>query len=197
MFRFLHIAAFSLFFALEVAAIPIDTPDHPEENIFAIKCPTGWAYRSLKGDNGLIGLVWPAESTFNATGTAVFVFLQDSKKPFPKIPCHLNIFTEKCTKAEFNFYRKKKGDPTKSLNEKYFRGKCGRTMILFEEVISNYTLIFAFISDGYVTKTQLATVQEIVANYREEAEAYINSMKNSKNNSDKNNTKKEGQGNSK
>ncbi|GHT90651.1 hypothetical protein FACS1894122_01480 [Alphaproteobacteria bacterium] len=195
MFRFLHISVFLLFLVLDVLAVPIDTPDRPEENKFVIKCPVGWAYRSLNGDNGLIGLVWPAESTFNATGTAVFVFLQDSKKPRPKVPCHINLFTEKCTKAEFNFYDKKKKDATtKSLNEKYFRGRCGRTMILFEEVISNYTLIFAFISDGYVTKSQLASVKEIVANYREEVEAYIKDIQ--KENQDDNDTKKEDQNDS-
>jgi hypothetical protein len=166
----------SLFFALEIEAIPIDTPEvnYTGEGTFAIKCPDGWGYRTFRGDNGLIAVLWPAESTFNAAGTAIFVFMQNSGRPLPEIPCNINLFTEKCTKANFHFVSKQDiNDPTKSLNEKYFTGKCGKTMILFEEIIREYTLIFAFISDGYVTKNQLADVKEAVANYRVELEEYI------------------------
>jgi hypothetical protein len=173
-----------LLFAFGTKAIPIDTPDnnYTGEGVFVIKCPNGWGYRTFRGDNGLIAALWPAESTFNAAGTAVFVFLQNSTKPLPKIPCNINLFTEKCTKANFHFATAQdKNDSTKSLNEKYFAGKCGKTMILFEENVQKYTLIFAFISDGYVTKNQLADVKELIANYRIELEEYIKMIDSLKN----------------
>jgi hypothetical protein len=168
----------TIFLFADVGSIPIDTPDSDERNNFVIKSPDGWGYRTFNGDNGLIGVMWPAGTTFNSTDTAVFIFLQDNSKPIPKIPCNINLFTEKCLKAKFKFATpKEEKDTTKSLGEKYFNGRCGRTMIIMKETIDNYNIIITAVSAGYITKSQLADIKKVAKNYKNEAEKYIRDMK--------------------
>ena len=62
---------------------------------------------------------------------------------------------------------------TLSLSEQYLKGRCGRTTILFREVVNQYTLIFVLVAEGYVTETQLADVERAVKSYRNEVEQYI------------------------
>lgn len=163
-----------LLFFIEIAkCIPIETPDIPEEcNNFMISCPSGWGYRTFDAENGLIGVFWPEDTTFNATDTAVFVFLQDNNKKLPEEPENLNLFTEKCTKATFNFSFKD-DDPTESLAEKYFSGRCGRTMIIFKERVKNYHVILALVSAKYISKKQLNDVKQIAKNYKQEIKTYL------------------------
>ncbi|MDR2268118.1 MAG: hypothetical protein LBD81_01550, partial [Holosporaceae bacterium] len=120
MFRLLVIAAV-LLLSLGLQAISIYTPANIENNKFAIKCPDEWGYRTLKGDNGLIGVMWPTTSTFNFTGTALFIFVQDNRVELPKVPCNINIFREKCPSADFKFSSMEDNrNYTKSIGEKYF-----------------------------------------------------------------------------
>ncbi|MDR3151826.1 MAG: hypothetical protein LBT67_03165 [Holosporaceae bacterium] len=173
MFKLLIIAA-SLLLSMDLQAVSIYTPAHTENNKFAIKCPDEWGYRTLKGDNGLIGVMWPAISTFNLTGTAVFIFVQDNRGKLPKAPCNINIFREKCPGADFKFSSAADNkNYTKSIGEKYFKGHCGRTAVIFEEKVGQYILVFFFISDKYVTKKQFAEVKIAVNAYRREVEKYI------------------------
>jgi hypothetical protein len=165
-----------VFLNFQIFAVPIKTPHLEESNKFMINSPGGWGYRTFRGDNGLIGTLWPAGTSFNATDTVVFVFLQNNSKKLPKIPDNIDIFKEKCRQASFNFFQrqKKSNNATLSLSEKYFSGRCGRTMILFKEVIENYTVVIALISGGYVTKKQVTDVKEVASAYKKEIEKYIN-----------------------
>ncbi len=157
----------------DVKCDPIETPDFDERNIFAIKSPLGWGYRTFVGKNGLIGALWPAGTSFNKTDTAVFVFLQNNNEPLPEVPDNINLFREKCEKADFKFAApSSENDVTQSIAEHYFSGRCGRTMILLKEQIGNYTVIVAFVSARYVTKKQLDDVKEIVRSYKREIQKY-------------------------
>lgn len=159
-------------------AIPIETPDIEERHNFVIKCPKGWGYRTFKGNNGLIGVMWPVGTTFYSTDTAVFVFLQDNSKKLPKVPCNINLFTEKCTKAKFKFLDKKSlNDKTLSLGEQYFNGRCGRTMVVIKESIEPYSIIIMIAAAKYITKKQLTDLKEIAASYKIEIQSYIERKK--------------------
>lgn len=167
---------FALFFTLaETPAVPIDTPDPDERNNFVIRCPDGWGYRTFEGNNGLIGVLWPKGTSFNLTDTAIFVFLQDNNEPFPEEPDNINLFDEKCPKAKFMFDKTRSdSDLTQSLGERYFSGRCGRTMVIMKERIENYNIIILAVSaKKYITKDQLYDLKEITRAYRREAEAYL------------------------
>jgi hypothetical protein len=166
------------FLNLEVCAAPIVTPDFDERNEFVIKTPSDWGYRTFNGKNGLIGVLWPVGTSFNSADTAVFVFLQNDKAKLPATPCNINLYTEKCPKAGFKFSSpKEKNDKTLLIAEQYFSGRCGRTMILFKEVVDNYTVIVALASSKYVTKKQLADAKEIASAYKKEIEKSLNPSK--------------------
>ena len=173
--RFLAFFVLMFFAFTETRAVPIETPDTDERNNFVVRAPDGWGYRTFKGNNGLIGVFWPRGTSFNRTDTVVFVFLQNSDEELPKIPDNINLFTEKCTKARFKFATPLSDDnPTKSLGEKYFNGRCGRTMILMKEEVENYRIVMALVSaKPYITKKQLMDLKEISNAYRHEAEEYI------------------------
>lgn len=167
---FIHIFLFNI----GISAIPIETPDFDERNKFVIKCPEGWGYRTFNGENGLIGAMWPAGITFNATDTAVFIFLQNNNRKRPKVPDNINLFTEKCPKAKFKFAKKSgQDDSTLSLAEQYFSGRCGRTMVILKETVENYNIIVTVISAKYITKAQLVDIKEITSNYKDEVEKYL------------------------
>ncbi len=70
----------------------IATPDNLEHNRFAINVPTGWVYRTFKGNNGLIGVLWPKNTSFSKCDTAVFIFIQDFDEEFlpPNLPLCLH-----------------------------------------------------------------------------------------------------------
>lgn len=158
----------------EVKCDPIETPDFDERNIFAIKSPLGWGYRTFVGKNGLIGVLWPAGTSFNKTDTAVFVFVQNNNEPLPEEPDNVNLFREKCEKADFKFApTDSSNDETQSIAENYFRGRCGRTMILMKEQVGDYTIIIAFVSARYVTKQQLDEVKEVIKSYKKEVQKYL------------------------
>jgi hypothetical protein len=92
----------------------------------------------------------------------------------PKAPCNINIFKEKCPSAEFVFSKPgDRRDYTQSIGEKYFKGRCGRTTVIFEEKIGHYDLIFVTVSDKYITKRQLADIKNVVIGYRKEVEKYL------------------------
>lgn len=162
--------------------VPIETPEVEERNEFVIQAPSGWGYRTFKGKNGLIGVLWPEHVSFNMTDTAIFVFLETAgiSANFPLD--NLNLFEEKCPQASFVFpdidqslssEEKEKYTDTLSLGEKYFRGRCGKTMILFKETISQYTLIFALISARYVSKKEFADAKQVVRAYKNEVESSL------------------------
>lgn len=161
-----------LFFMLitmfsNTSAVPIETPDVEECNEFAIQAPSNWGYRTFKGHNGLIGVLWPSKTSFNMTDTAVFVFLQKTDEEIPEELDNINLFTEKCPQAEFILATPdEEKDPTMSLAELYFKGRCGRTTILFKEVIKQYTLVIAFISARYASKQEFADTKNIVESYK-------------------------------
>lgn len=177
MSKFLSVVTVVLsFFWGDVLGIPIFTPDIPEEcNNFMINGPGGWGYRTFSARNGLIAVFWPETKNFYETDTAVFVFLQDNNEPIPDEPENINLFTEKCTKANFHFSLDHY-DPKKSLAEQYFSGRCGRTMIILKEEVENYHVIIAFVSARYVTRKELKEVKRIAKNYKDEIEAYIKSQ---------------------
>jgi hypothetical protein len=172
MLKFFGLLAILLYFA-GMFAVPIDTPEFDERNDFVINSPNGWGYRTFKGENGLIGVLWPAETTFNLADTVIFIFLQDENSPLPSVPCNINLFTEKCTKAKFKFAKPNDNNPALSLGEKYFSGKCGRTMVLMKENVKNYNMIFVIVSAKYITKQQFADFKLVAANYEHEVEKYI------------------------
>lgn len=176
--RFFIIIFFVLFSFVGIrAAIPIDTPDFDERNDFVIRYPQGWGYRTFKGQNGLIGVMWPSDVNFHSTELAVFIFLQDDSRPIPKIPCNINLFTEKCNKAKFMFATKSNAhDPTFSLGEKYFQGRCGKTMVILKESVPPYNIIILIASAKYITKKQLSDLKIVAKNYRKEIEQYVKSQ---------------------
>lgn len=162
---------------LSTYCIPIPTPEVEERNEFAIRAPSGWGYRTFKGKNGLIGVLWPANVSFNMAMTVLFVFLQTADQPIPAPLDNINLFREKCPKANVRFIRsedipEKKRD-TLSISDQYFTGRCGRTTVLFREVVNQYTLIFALVAKDYVTKKQMADVERVVKAYRNEIEEHI------------------------
>lgn len=154
----------------------IETPDFDPRNKFAIDVPSGWGYRTFSGENGLVAVLWPADTSFNRADTVAFVFVQNSDTMLPDIPDNINLFKEKCGKADFKFALTD-DDVTQSLSEKYFTGRCGRTMILFEERIENYTVILAFVSAKNVSKSQLMDIKTVVASYKKEIEQYLHFQK--------------------
>jgi hypothetical protein len=157
-----------------ICCAPIATPDFDERNRFVIKAPDGWGYRTFNGENGLIGVFWPFGTSFNSSDTAIFVFLQNDDKKLPVKPDNINLFKEKCPDAKFRFSDPKNaGDETLSIAEEYFSGRCGKTMILFKEVINNYTVIILLASAKYVSQKQLSDAKEIATNYRKEIEKSI------------------------
>lgn len=167
----------------ETSAVPIETPDTDERNDFVVRCPAGWGYRTFKGNNGLIGVFWPKRTSFNLTDTAIFVFLQDYDKPLPKKADNIHLFREKCTKANFKFSTERSDrNPTKSLGEKYFRGRCGRTMVIMEEVVGPYRVVLLIASAKmYITKKQLLDFKEIARAYRSEAQEYFDRLQSGEN----------------
>lgn len=168
-----------LFINLQGRCIPIPTPEIEERNEFVIRTPAGWGYRTFPGKNGLIGVLWPADISFNAAMTAIFVFLQTAGEPIPEPLANINLFHEKCPGADVKFVHLEdenaddKIKDTLSIAETYFSGRCGRTMILFKEVIHQYTLIFALISKDYITRKQFADTRSIVQAYKNEIEAAL------------------------
>ena len=157
--------------AYKPGCVPIETPDQPERSRFAIRAPSGWAYRTFKGDNGLVGVLWPKGTSFRDCDTAVFVFIQDFKQKLPEIPDNVHIFKEKCPKAEFKFSNTKEDqDKTFSIEEKYFSGLCGRTQILFEEKVKNFRIITVLASSFYVSHDLFEDVKYIVSAYKTEIE---------------------------
>lgn len=173
----IFIAIVLLLANLSTFCIPIPTPDFAELNKFVIKAPSGWGYRTFKGENGLIGVLWPSNVSFNGAMTVLFVFLQTAGQPIPDPLDNINLFQEKCPKANVQFVRPedipKKKRNTLSISDQYFQGRCGRTTVLFREVINQYTLVFALVAKDYVTKAQFADVEEIVKSYRNEVEQYV------------------------
>ncbi|MDR1560950.1 MAG: hypothetical protein LBS23_01190 [Holosporaceae bacterium] len=172
-----RLCLFFIIFSLindELSSNPIETPELDERNKFVIQAPPEWAYRTFQGENGLIGVLWPFRTSFNLSDTVIFVFLQNTDSQLPNNPENINLFTEKCPKANFKFAKSKDlNDPTKSIEETYFSGRCGRTMVLFEERVRPYNVIISLISSKYISKQQLADVKEIVSSYKAEIEKYI------------------------
>lgn len=165
----------SLLLFFETIAVPIETPDLDERNDFVVRCPSGWGYRTFRGDNGLIGVFWPRRTSFNLTDTAIFVFLQNNDKPLPQKADNIHLFRGKCTKAKFKFATERsERNPTKSLGEKYFRGRCGRTMVIIEEMVGPYRMVLLIASaKRYITKRQLLDFKEIARAYKCEAQEYF------------------------
>ncbi|MDR2158356.1 MAG: hypothetical protein LBO02_03515 [Holosporaceae bacterium] len=169
-----------IFSNFRVYGVPIETPEFDERNEFVIKSPAGWGYRTFNGKNGLIGALWPSGTSFNSADTAVFIFLQNSNEEIPRKPDNINLFTEKCPKAKFKFSSSRDNeDETLSIAERYFSGRCGRTMILFKENVDNYTVVIALVSSKYVSKKQLTDVKIIALSYKKEIEKYIKGLSNS------------------
>ena len=173
---------FAFLFFCGSHCVPIETPDQPERNNLVINAPGGWAYRTFKGNNGLIGVLWPKGTSFNDCDTAVFVFIQHIDEPFlPEVPENSHIFKEKCPKAEFNFtHLEDDQDATMSIEEKYFTGLCGRTEVLFEEKIQNIRVITVLASSFYVSQDLFKDVRYIVSAYRKEIEKNLKNQKKSK-----------------
>lgn len=155
---------------------PIKTPIEEDRNIFVIKSPMGLGYRTLNGENGLIGVFWPSETTFKDTQKAVFVFLQNDKKKLPKTPDNLNLFTEKCQKSMFKFSKKNENDPTLSIEERYFNGTCGRTMVLFHKKIEHYNVVLACVSSKHISREELTNAKIILKRYNAEIKKYNNEV---------------------
>lgn len=157
----------------------IATPDNLEHNRFAINVPTGWAYRTFKGENGLIGVLWPKTTSFSKCDTAVFVFIQDFDEEFlPEVPENVHLFKEKCSKAEFKFaLLEDDQDKTKSIEEKYFSGHCGRTEVLFEEKVENFRIIVFFASSFDVSRELYKDVENIVSAYKKEVKTWLDNQK--------------------
>lgn len=166
---------FWLFFIMTPrgSCVPIQTPDLEERNEFVIRSPDNWGYRTFRGKNGLIGVLWPGNVSFNMTDTACFVFLQTADQSIPEVPDNVNLFREKCPEADFKFFSEENDNPTYSLAETYFTGRCGRTTILFKETIRQYTLIFALISGRYISKREFADIKNVVKAYRIEVKKYL------------------------
>lgn len=162
-----------LIFSFSIYGREITTPEIEEKNKFFIHSPSDWGYRTFKGENGLIGALWPANTSFNLTETAIFVFLQTADEKLPEIADNINLFHEKCPGMDFKLFTPEKNNNIFSLNETYFSGRCGRTTVLFKETIGQYTLIFALISGNYITKKQFEDTKAIVKAYKDEVENYV------------------------
>lgn len=181
--RLLYCLLVSLFFlgseGSEEVVKTIATPDNLEHNRFAINVPTGWAYRTFKGNNGLIGVLWPKNTSFSKCDTAVFIFIQDFDEEFlPEVPENVHLFKEKCSKAEFKFaLLEDDQDKTKSIEEKYFSGHCGRTEILFEEKVENFRIIGFFASSFDVSRDLYNDVEAIVSAYKKEVKTWLDNQK--------------------
>ena len=169
----LNLFLFIFFLMFEgVNAVAIDTPNMDERNEIAINPPYDWGYRTFPGKNGLLGAFWPKNTTFNLTQKAIFVFIQDDNAEPDDVPENINLFTEKCEKANFNFSEKNR-DITDSIYETYFSGKCGRTMILLEDSIAQYKIILSVVGATNVTKKQLRDAKEIMHSYKKEIKKQI------------------------
>jgi hypothetical protein len=179
----------------------IETPEVEEWGEFAVKVPSGWGYRSLSGRNGLVGVLWPAKKSFNKSDTAIFVFLQNDGETLPKKPNNIQILVDKCPKLTFHFSTAKgisletendskekefaQEDETISIAEEFFSGRCGRTMILFKEVVSSYSIVVALISGRYVSLDEFNVAKHVTAAYREEVMAHIKALSGEDGNEDK------------
>ncbi|MDR2068128.1 MAG: hypothetical protein LBP41_04035 [Holosporaceae bacterium] len=158
----------------ELFPVPIETPVFDEKNELVIRSPTQWGYRTFPGKNGLIGVLWPFGTSYNSTNTAIFVFLQSEKDKKPENPDNINLFREKCPRANFKFASPEDmDDQTKSIYEKYFMGRCGRTMVLMEEVVHDYTVVVTLVSGRYISKQELKDAKEVAASYVKEIKKYI------------------------
>ncbi|MDR1375765.1 MAG: hypothetical protein LBJ45_03055 [Holosporaceae bacterium] len=158
----------------DLFSIPIETPIFDEKNELVIRSPTKWGYRTFRGKNGLIGVLWPFGTSFNSTNTVIFIFLQSEKDKKSENPDNINLFREKCPRANFKFASPNDmDDQTKSIYEKYFLGRCGRTMVLLEETVQDYTIIVALVSGRYISKQELRDAKEVAASYVKEIEKYI------------------------
>jgi hypothetical protein len=167
---------FIVFLALQgdLLSAPIETPIFDEKNELLIRGPAQWGYRTFRGKNGLIGVLWPFGTSYNSTDTAIFVFLQSEKDKKPENPDNINLFREKCPRANFKFASPEDmDDQTKSVYESYFMGRCGRTMVLLEEVVNDYTIIVALVSGRYISKQELKDAKEVAASYAKETKKYI------------------------
>lgn len=166
-------------------AIPIFTPTKEERNALVIQSPDEWSYRTFPGNNGLIGVFWPIKTSYNLAQTVIFVFLQQELNNLPEHPDNINLFTEKCEEANFRFASPDDiDDPTKSIGETYFSGRCGKTMALMKIKVQNYTVILALVSSGFVTKQQMVDTKKIALNYKKEIEKYIKDGQEEAKNSD-------------
>ena len=150
----------------------IETPQVEEHNKFAIETPLGWGYKTLHGDNGLIGVLWPRGTSFNDADTVIFVFVQNMKQISANndiIPENLDIVRGKCQDLLFKFSSTdEEGDSTLSIGERYFSGRCGRTRIAFEERVGNYRIIVCLVSSFYVSSRIFNDARSVVRAYKEE-----------------------------
>ena len=162
---------FTVLFCWTLIGDPIETPDIPERNKFVIRVPTGWGYRTFKGDNGLIGVLWPRGTSFNKCDTAIFVFIQDFNSELPDIPANAHLYSEKCNKSQFKFSNPETdSDKTVSIEEKYFAGPCGKTEIIFEERVENYRIVTLLASARYVSHETFDDAKFVAQAYRIEVE---------------------------
>ena len=182
----------ALLFLFGSECVPIETPEPPERSRFVIRAPSGWAYRTFKGNNGLIGVLWPKGTSFNDCDTAVFVFIQDFDEPFlPEVPENGHLFREKCPKAEFKFADSEDDqNKTLSIEEKYFNGLCGRTEVMFEEKVKNFRIITVLASSFYVSDDLFDDVKYIVSAYKTEIEDSLGISKKKKSQKKKENSSK-------
>ena len=182
----------ALLFLFGSECVPIETPEPPERSRFVIRAPSGWAYRTFKGNNGLIGVLWPKGTSFNDCDTAVFVFIQDFNEPFlPEVPENGHLFQEKCPKSEFKFADSEDDqDKTLSIEEKYFKGLCGRTEVMFEEKVKNFRIITVLASSFYVSDDLFDDVKYIVSAYKTEIEESLGISKKKKTQKKKENLSK-------
>ncbi|MBQ3565538.1 MAG: hypothetical protein IJA14_05315 [Alphaproteobacteria bacterium] len=168
----LIVLLFALILAPEMLGTPIYTPEYDERNDLVIKAPQGWGYRTFKGENGLIGALWPKGTSFNSADTAVFVFAQHYDQIMPKIPENAYLFTEKCPLSKFKFADPRdEEDRTLSIEERYFSGRCGKTRVLFEEKVDDIRIIVILVSSYDVAAELFKDVKYIVSAYKKEAEA--------------------------
>lgn len=182
----------ALLFFFGADCIPIETPEQPERSRFVIRAPSGWAYRTFKGNNGLIGVLWPKGTSFNNCDTAVFVFIQDFNEPFlPEVPENGHLFQEKCPKSEFKFADAEDDqNQTLSIEEKYFTGLCGRTEVMFEEKVKNFRIITVLASSFYVSDDLFDDVKYIVSAYKAEIEDSLGIRKRKKSSKKRGNSSK-------
>ena len=182
----------ALLFLFGSECVPIETPEQPERSRFVIRAPSGWAYRTFKGNNGLIGVLWPKGTSFNDCDTAVFVFIQDFNEPFlPEVPENGHLFREKCPKSEFKFADAEDDqNQTLSIEEKYFTGLCGHTEVMFEEKVKNFRIITVLASSFYVSDDLFDDVKYIVSAYKAEIEDSLGIRKRKKSSKKRGNSSK-------